>query len=63
MRKKNRPNTAATTHLHPRGFARAVLHNQLAMKGATGVNKVVPGTTQSKFSSYWRSEAEAYFGK
>ena len=60
--KKNLPQQTAT-HFHPRRLARGIIHSRLERAGATGVNKVVPGTKQSKFAQYWRDEAEMVFGK
>lgn len=43
---------------HPRSLARAVVHNMMAHDDMSGVNKVVPGTTQSPFAKNWRNIAE-----
>lgn len=56
--RKFQQNTEVKTHFHPRGLARAVIHNQAALQGATGINKVKPGTTQSPFARFWRDEAD-----
>ena len=48
----------ARGQFHPRGLARAVVHNMMAREELGGVNKVVPGGTQSPFSKNWRSIAE-----
>jgi hypothetical protein len=58
--KKFRQNTAVANHFHPRGLARAIVHSQLAIAGASGVNKVKPGTTQSPFAAHWREEADEF---
>jgi hypothetical protein len=50
----------ARQHFHPRGLARAVAHSMLAREGATGVNHVEPGVTQSQFSQVWRRVAERF---
>ena len=55
--KKYRQNSVPT-HFHPRSLARKVIHNKLMLEGASGVNKVAPGTTQSPFARQWRSEAD-----
>ena len=43
---------------HPRGLARAVVHNMMKNDDMSGVNKVTPGTTQSPFAKNWRNIAE-----
>ena len=58
--KKFQQNHEVTTHYHPRSLARAICHNHMAIMGATGVNKVKPGTTQSPFARLWRGEADAF---
>lgn len=58
---KHPAHTAAT--FHPRRLARGIIHSRLARAKASGVNKVAPGTTQSKFAQHWRDEAEMVFGK
>lgn len=49
--------------VHPRSLARGIIHDRLYRAGASGVNKVHPGTTQSNFAKHWRDEAEAIFAK
>lgn len=61
--KKFQQNTEVKTHFHPRSLARAIVHNQAALMGATGVNKVQPGTTQSPFARNWRGEADEFAKK
>lgn len=46
---------------HPRGLARAIVHNQLKTAGGTGVNKPVYG--MSNFAKHWRDEAAVIFGE
>lgn len=48
----------ASHRFHPRGLARAVAHAALAAEGAAGVNKVLPGAAQSRFSIAWRTVTE-----
>ena len=47
-------------HFHPRGLARAIVHNKLTFSEMSGQNKVKPGTTQSPFALHWREEAETF---
>lgn len=54
---------AAGKSVHPRAFARGIIHDRLYRAGASGVNKVLPGTMQSNFAKHWRDEAEAMFAK
>ena len=61
--KKYQQNKEATQHFHPRWLARAIVHDRLYRAGASGVNKVVPGATQSRFAQHWRDEAELVAGK
>ena len=68
MRNKRRQETRkfqreATEHYHPRGLARKIVHSTLERDGATGLNKVVPGSTQSPFATRWRDHADYLFGK
>ena len=56
--KKYQQNKEATSHFHPRGLARSIVHAAWASAGASGMNKVKPGTTQSPFARNWRSEAD-----
>ena len=56
--KKYRQNKEATQHFHPRWLARSIVHDRLKRAGATGVNKVAPGATQSQFAQHWRDNAE-----
>ena len=63
MKNRNRAETQkhqreATSHFHPRGLARAIVHNCMAKADMSGVNKVKPGTTQSPFAVSWRRDAE-----
>ena len=44
----------ASHRFHPRGLARSAAHSMLALEGATGVNRVAPKATQSRFSIGWR---------
>ena len=60
--KKNRPDKVST-HFHPRRLARGIIHSRLERAGASGVNRVVPGTQKSQFAQRWRNEAEMVFGK
>jgi len=60
--KKFRQNTAVKQHYHPRGLARAVAHNQLALEGATGVNKAPKDGGQSAFAQRWRGVADECVG-
>ena len=57
MRKKQRPHKTAE-HFHPRGLARAVVHNMMARDDLGSVNKVKPGATQSAFAKNWRNIAD-----
>ena len=59
--KKYQQNHEVKQHFHPRGLARAIVHDRLAREGATGVNKVTPGTTKSSFAKNWRDYAEMIF--
>ena len=52
----------AKQHFHPRGLARAVVHNRMAQEEMFGVNKVHPGTDQSAFAKNWRNFGEKLFG-
>ena len=61
--KKFQQNTEVKDHFHPRWLARAIIHNQLRMADASGVNKVTPGAGKSPFARKWRDEAVAMFGK
>ena len=61
--KKFQQNRDVKEHYHPRGLARAVVHNTLKREGATGVNKIVPGSTQSPFATRWRDTADYLFSK
>lgn len=61
--KKYRQNNDVKQHFHPRKLARAIVHDRLNMEGATGVNKVTPGTTQSSFAKNWRDYAEMIFSE
>ena len=56
--KKFQQNTEVKNHFHPRGLARAVVHNMMARDDMSGVNKTTPGTTQSAFAKNWRRIAE-----
>ena len=47
-------------HYHPRWLARKIVHSQMEAAGATGVNSVAPGVTQSMFAQRWRDEAESF---
>lgn len=51
----------AGTSFHPRGLARKVAHKQMERDGGTGLNKVVPGGTQSPFATRWRDTADYLF--
>ena len=51
----------AGTAFHPRGLARKIVHTTLERGGATGLNKVVQGSTQSPFATRWRDHAEDLF--
>lgn len=52
----------AGNSFHPRGLARHVAHKQMERYGGTGLNKVVPGGTQSPFATRWRDMAESIVG-
>lgn len=57
MRKKRKQNKV-NEHFHPRGLARAVVHNMMARDDIGSVNKVKPGATQSAFAKNWRGIAD-----
>lgn len=48
---------------HPRWLARSIVHSMWARAGATGMNKVKPGTTQSPFAVHWRDEIDTFTSK
>lgn len=50
----------AKQHFHPRALARAIVHNRAAFSDMSGINKVIPGTTQSAFAKNWRREADTF---
>lgn len=61
--KTRKQQAEAVQHFHPRRLARGIVHTALQNMGATGVNKVVAGATQSPFAQNWRGEAEAFTAK
>ena len=56
--KKFQQNTEVKQHYHPRSLARGIVHAAWASAGATGMNKVKPGATQSPFATHWRNEID-----